>query len=110
MHFARLANTLLVLKDEESARGNNDFACDFDRFLPIKKIHLVKRLAVIEFQTIVVKGAVKCYYHPRSCLFDILYKMCRAIIQPMSRRTVDAAGTEAMHVMPFHIPYHSVNS
>ena len=40
VHFARLANTLLVLKDEESARGNYDFACDFDRYLPIKKITL----------------------------------------------------------------------
>ena len=33
MHFARLANTLL--KDEESARDNHIFACNFAKYLPI---------------------------------------------------------------------------
>jgi len=36
MHFARLANTLL--KDEESARNNHVLACNFSKYLPIKKI------------------------------------------------------------------------
>ena len=35
-HFARLANTLL--KDEESARDNRVLACNFAKYLPIKKI------------------------------------------------------------------------
>ena len=34
MHFAHLANTLL--KDEESARDNHVFACNFAKYLPIK--------------------------------------------------------------------------
>jgi len=38
MHFVRLANTML--KDEESARDNHDFACDFAKYLPILKISL----------------------------------------------------------------------
>jgi len=33
MHFARLANTLL--KDEESARDNYVFACNFAKYSPI---------------------------------------------------------------------------
>jgi len=33
MHFARLTNTLL--KDEESARDNHVFACNFAEYLPI---------------------------------------------------------------------------
>ena len=33
MHFARLANTLL--KDEESARDNHVFACNFAKYSPI---------------------------------------------------------------------------
>ena len=33
MHFAHLANTLL--KDEESARGNQAVACNFAKYLPI---------------------------------------------------------------------------
>jgi len=33
MHFARLANALL--KDEESARDNYVFACNFAKFSPI---------------------------------------------------------------------------
>jgi len=33
MHFARLANTLL--KDEESARNNHVFACNFAKYSPI---------------------------------------------------------------------------
>ena len=33
MHFARLANTLL--KDEESARDNHVFACNFAKYPPI---------------------------------------------------------------------------
>jgi len=37
MHFARLANT--IQKDEESAPGNHVHACNFARYLPIKKIH-----------------------------------------------------------------------
>jgi len=37
MHFAHLANTLL--KDEESARDNHVLACNFAKYLPIKKIH-----------------------------------------------------------------------
>ena len=37
MHFARLANTLL--KDEESTRDNNVFACNFAKYSPIKKSH-----------------------------------------------------------------------
>jgi len=40
MHFARLANTLL--KDEESTRDNNVFACNFANYSPIKKIALEK--------------------------------------------------------------------
>jgi len=35
MHFARLANILLVLKDEESARDNHVLACNFVKYLPI---------------------------------------------------------------------------
>ena len=34
MHFARLANTLL--KDEESARDNHVFACNFAKYSPIE--------------------------------------------------------------------------
>jgi len=33
MHFVRLANTLL--KDEESARNNHVFACNFAKYSPI---------------------------------------------------------------------------
>jgi len=33
MHFARLANTLL--KDEESARDNHVYACNFAKYSPI---------------------------------------------------------------------------
>jgi len=33
MHFAHLANSLL--KDEESARDNHIFACNFAKYLPI---------------------------------------------------------------------------
>jgi len=33
MHFARLTNTLL--KDEESARDNHVFACNFPKYSPI---------------------------------------------------------------------------
>jgi len=33
MHFARLANT--QLKDEESARDNHVFACNFAKYSPI---------------------------------------------------------------------------
>jgi len=36
MHFARLTNTLL--RDEESARDNHVLACNFAKYLPIKKI------------------------------------------------------------------------
>jgi len=36
MHFARLANTLQ--KHEESARDNHVFACNFAKYLLIKKI------------------------------------------------------------------------
>jgi len=35
MHFARLANTLL--KDEESAGDNRVLACNFAKYLPIKR-------------------------------------------------------------------------
>jgi len=35
MHFARLANTLL--KNEESARDNHVLACNFSKYLPVKK-------------------------------------------------------------------------
>jgi len=35
MHFARLANTLL--KDEESTQDKHVLACNFARYLPIKK-------------------------------------------------------------------------
>ena len=38
MHFARLANTLL--KDEESARDNHVFACNFAKYTPISKFFL----------------------------------------------------------------------
>jgi len=38
MHFARLANYAL-LKDEESARDYHVLACNFAKYLPIKKIH-----------------------------------------------------------------------
>jgi len=38
MHFARLANTL-QLKDEESTRDNHVLACNFDKYLLIKKIY-----------------------------------------------------------------------
>jgi len=37
MHFARLTNTLL--KDKESARGNQVLASNFAKYLPIKKFH-----------------------------------------------------------------------
>ena len=37
MHFACLANTLL--KDEESARDNHVLACNFAKYVPIKKFH-----------------------------------------------------------------------
>jgi len=37
MHFAHLANTLLL--DEESARDNHVLACDFAKYLPILKFH-----------------------------------------------------------------------
>jgi len=36
MHFARLANTLL--KGEESSQDNHVLACNFAKYLPIKKI------------------------------------------------------------------------
>jgi len=36
MHFARLVNTLL--KDEESARDNHVFACNFDKYSPTLKL------------------------------------------------------------------------
>jgi len=35
MHFAHLAN--ILLKDEKSARDNHVLACDFAKYLPIKK-------------------------------------------------------------------------
>ena len=35
MHFALLANTLL--EDEESARDNHVFACNFAKYSPILK-------------------------------------------------------------------------
>jgi len=35
VHFARLANTLV--KDEESAQNNHVLACNFTKYLPIKK-------------------------------------------------------------------------
>jgi len=37
MHFARLANTLL--KDKESTQDKHVLACNFARYLPIKKFH-----------------------------------------------------------------------
>jgi len=33
MHFARLAN--ILLKDEESARDNHIFACNFAKYSPV---------------------------------------------------------------------------
>jgi len=36
MHFARLLSTLL--KKQESARDNHVLACNFAKYLPIKKI------------------------------------------------------------------------
>jgi len=35
MHFARLAN--ILLNDEESARDNHVFACNFAKYSPILK-------------------------------------------------------------------------
>ena len=43
MHFARLANTLL--KDEESARDNHVFACNFAKYSPkMFNVHLTANL------------------------------------------------------------------
>ena len=44
MHFARLANSLL--KDEESARDNHVFACNFAKCSPILILFSLSDLAI----------------------------------------------------------------
>jgi len=45
MHFALLANTLL--EDEESARDNHVFACNFAKYSPILKICSLRHITLL---------------------------------------------------------------